>query len=63
MVTFDVAGLVAKARTDNARILVSDTFSHKTHVALDHRNGDVPVAIEGENKGTAGRAGVGCPPA
>ena len=51
-VAFDVAGLADRARMDNARILLSDFWSHKTHVTRDNRTGDVVVAIEGETKGT-----------
>jgi phosphonate transport system permease protein len=51
-IAFDVAGLVNRARFDNAVILMSDFWSHKTHVTRDNRTGDVVVAIEGENKGT-----------
>jgi phosphonate transport system permease protein len=49
---FDLPGLAARARLDNAVILLSDFWSHKTHVSRDNRSGDVVVAIEGENKGT-----------
>jgi len=49
---FDVAGLAARARLDNAAILLSDFWSHKTHVTRDNRTGEVVVAIEGEGKGT-----------
>lgn len=49
---FDIPGIVANARTDNAAILLSDFWSHKTHVTRDNRTGNVTVAIEGENKGT-----------
>lgn len=49
---FDVPGLAARARMDNAIILLSDFWSHKTHVTRDNRSGDVVVAIEGEAKGT-----------
>ncbi|WP_207382619.1 phosphonate ABC transporter, permease protein PhnE [Tritonibacter multivorans] len=48
---FDVPGLWAKASMDNARTLVSDIYSYKTHVTRDNRSGDVSVAIEGERKG------------
>ncbi|MDA0219580.1 MAG: phosphonate ABC transporter, permease protein PhnE [Proteobacteria bacterium] len=48
---FDVPGLVDRARLDNAQILVADSYSHKTHVTLDTRSGEVEVAIEGEIKG------------
>lgn len=51
-ISFDVAGLAARARMDNAAILLSDFWSHKTHVTRDNRSGDVVVAIEGESKGT-----------
>ncbi len=49
---FDLPGLAARARLDNAAILLSDFWSHKTHVSRDNRSGEVVVAIEGENKGT-----------
>jgi len=49
---FDVPGLAARARLDNAAILLSDFWSHKTHVTRDNRSGQVVVAIEGEAKGT-----------
>ncbi|GAB5460006.1 phosphonate ABC transporter, permease protein PhnE [Hoeflea alexandrii] len=49
---FDIAGIASRARLDNAAILVSDFWSHKTHVTRDNRVNEVTVAIEGENKGT-----------
>jgi len=49
---FDVPGLAARARLDNAAILLSDFWSHKTHVTRDNRSGEIEVAIEGEGKGT-----------
>ncbi len=49
---FDIAGLAQRARMDNARILLSDFWSHKTHVSRDNRSGDVRVSIEGETRGT-----------
>jgi len=49
---FDVPGLAARARLDNAAILLSDFWSHKTHVTRDNRTGEIEVAIEGEGKGT-----------
>jgi len=49
---FDIPGLVDRARMDNARILVADSYSYKTHVTHDNRNGGLSYAIEGENKGT-----------
>ena len=49
---FDIPGLVDRARMDNAAILVADSYSYKTHVTHDNRNGGLTFAIEGENKGT-----------
>jgi phosphonate transport system permease protein len=49
---FDLAGLAARARLDNAAILLGDFWSHKTHVTRDNRSDRVTVAIEGEAKGT-----------
>lgn len=51
-ISFDIAGLVQRARMDNAAILLGDFWSHKTHVTRDNRSGDVVVAIEGEGKVT-----------
>lgn len=51
-ISFDIAGLLTRARFDNAAILLSDFWSHKTHVTRDNRTGKVTVAIEGEVKGT-----------
>ena len=51
-ISFDVAGIAQRARFDNAAILLSDFWSHKTHVTRDNRSGSVTVAIEGEAKGT-----------
>jgi phosphonate transport system permease protein len=51
-ISFDVAGLVQRARMDNAAILLGDFWSYKTHVTRDNRSGGVVVAIEGEGKGT-----------
>ncbi|MCR9112892.1 MAG: phosphonate ABC transporter, permease protein PhnE [Rhodobacteraceae bacterium] len=48
---FDVPGLMQRASAENARALVADTYSYKTHVTRDNRSGDVSVAIEGEKKG------------
>lgn len=48
---FDVPGLMERARLDNAKILVADSYSHKTHVTLDARSNQLRVAIEGEAKG------------
>jgi phosphonate transport system permease protein len=49
---FDIPGLADRARMDNARILVADSYSYKTHVTRDNRTGDLSIAVEGENKGT-----------
>jgi phosphonate transport system permease protein len=51
-VSFDIAGLMQRARFDNAAILLSDFWSHKTHVTRDNRSRELTVAIEGESKGT-----------
>ncbi|MCX7646620.1 MAG: phosphonate ABC transporter, permease protein PhnE [Rhodobacteraceae bacterium] len=51
-ISFDIAGLMARARFDNAAILLSDFWSHKTHVTRDNRSGKLTIAIEGEAKGT-----------
>ncbi|MDV4143460.1 phosphonate ABC transporter, permease protein PhnE [Shimia sp. FJ5] len=50
--SFDVPGLIKRFEIDNARALVADSYSYKTHVARDNRTGGVEVAIEGERKGT-----------
>ncbi|HKL55881.1 MAG TPA: phosphonate ABC transporter, permease protein PhnE [Roseovarius sp.] len=49
---FDIPGLAERARMDNARILVADSYSYKTHVTRDNRMGGITIAVEGENKGT-----------
>ncbi len=51
-ISFDIGALVKRASFENASILLSDFWSHKTHVTRDNRSGAVTVAIEGENKGT-----------
>ena len=48
---FGVPEMIRTADTRNAQILVSDSYSYKTHVARDNRTGEVEVAIEGERKG------------
>lgn len=50
-VIFDMPGLWERASLDNAKTLVSDSYSYKTHVTRDNRSGEVSVAIEGERKG------------
>ncbi|SIO08060.1 phosphonate ABC transporter, permease protein PhnE [Vannielia litorea] len=48
---FDMPGLVERARPENAQILLRDTWSYKTHVTRDNRNGELSYAVEGERKG------------
>jgi len=49
---FDIAGLAQRARMDNAAILMSDFWIHKTHVTRDNRTGAVTVSIDGEARAT-----------
>ncbi len=49
---FDIPGLSERASLDNARTLVADSYSHKTHVTYDARMDSLEIAIEGERKGT-----------
>jgi phosphonate transport system permease protein len=51
-ISFDVLGLAGRAKMDNAKILLSDFVSYKTHVTRNNRDGALSVAIEGEAKGT-----------
>ena len=51
-ISFDLAGLAQRARFDNAAILLSDFWTHKTHVSRDNRTGAIEIAIEGESKGS-----------
>lgn len=48
---FEVGKVFSGIDPDDARILVSDSYSYKTHVTQDNRNGEVEIAIEGERKG------------
>jgi phosphonate transport system permease protein len=48
---FDVAGLGDRINVSNMKTLVADSYSYKTHVARDNRNGEMEIAIEGERKG------------
>lgn len=50
-VSFDIAGLGDRINPQNAKTLVSDVYSYKTHVTQDNRTGAVEIAIEGERKG------------
>jgi phosphonate transport system permease protein len=49
---FDIPGLSERASVDNARTLLADSYSHKTHVLYDARSDSIEIAIEGERKGT-----------
>jgi phosphonate transport system permease protein len=49
---FDIPGLAQRARMDNAAILMSDFWIHKTHVTRDNRTGEVTVSIDGETRAT-----------
>ncbi|MCA3447477.1 MAG: phosphonate ABC transporter, permease protein PhnE [Rhodobacter sp.] len=49
---FDIPGLAQRARMDNAAILMSDFWIHKTHVTRDNRTGAVTVSIDGEARAT-----------
>ncbi|WP_271951513.1 phosphonate ABC transporter, permease protein PhnE [Ruegeria faecimaris] len=49
---FDVPGIAGRANWENGKTLVADSYSYKTHVTRDNRNGDVSVAVEGDRKGT-----------
>ena len=49
-VSFDVAGLMQRARMDNARILLADAVSHKIHVTRDNRRGTLAVSVEGSRR-------------
>ena len=48
---FDIPGLGDRINVGNARTLVADAYSYKTHVTQDNRDGAFSVAIEGERKG------------
>lgn len=50
-VDFDVVGLAERAKAENARALVNDLYSYKTHVTMDNRSQSLNIAIEGERKG------------
>ncbi|NOR31663.1 MAG: phosphonate ABC transporter, permease protein PhnE [Sulfitobacter sp.] len=50
-VSFDVAGLSERINLNNARTLVSDSYSYKTHVTQNNRDGTIAVSVEGERKG------------
>ena len=48
---FNIPQVISDIDGDDARILVADSYSYKTHVARDNRTGEIEVAIEGERKG------------
>lgn len=48
---FNIPQVISNIDGDDARILVADSYSYKTHVSRDNRDGSVEVAIEGERKG------------
>lgn len=50
-VSFDMAGLKDRINLNNAHTLVSDTYSYKTHVEHNIKNGTLNIAVEGERKG------------
>ena len=52
LTSFDIVGVIASAKSDNAVTLVADSYSYKTHVTRDNRSSQFVVAIEGEKKGT-----------
>lgn len=45
---FDLPGVAARARLDNARILLSDFWSYKVHVTRDNRSGQVTATLDGD---------------
>lgn len=49
---FDIPGLSERASLENARTLVSDSYSYKTEITYDDRSGSLSIAIEGERNGT-----------
>ncbi|MGH1416179.1 MAG: phosphonate ABC transporter, permease protein PhnE [Pelagimonas sp.] len=51
-VSFDIVGLSERASLKNARTLVADSYSYKTHITRNLRTGDITAAIEGERKGS-----------
>jgi phosphonate transport system permease protein len=45
---FDLPGLAARVRWDNAQVLLRDFWSYKDHVTRDNRTGQVVTTIEGD---------------
>ena len=51
-IVFDVVGLSQRANWTNARTLVADSYSYKTHITKSNRGAEgITAAIEGEKKG------------
>ncbi len=46
-ISFDVLGVGARARMDNAKTLLSDFVSYKIHVTRDNRTGKIVTALDG----------------
>jgi phosphonate transport system permease protein len=51
IITFDVINVAKSASATNARTLIGDSYSYKTHVRRDNRSSDISIKIEGEKKG------------
>ena len=49
-IAFDVAGVLARARMDNAGILLSDFWSYKIHVTRDNRSDEVITTFDGDGR-------------
>ena len=50
IITFDVINVAKSASATNARTLIGDSYSYKTHVRRDNRSSDISIKIEGEKK-------------
>ena len=50
-ISFDLMGIAQRAKMDNARVLLGDFVSYKTHVSRDNRSDTIKISVEGENKG------------
>ena len=51
-IVFDVLSLSQRANWTNARTLVADSYSYKTHITKSNRGAEgITAAIEGEKKG------------
>ena len=47
---FDMNGLVKRAKFENAKTLVADSWSHKEHMTISRRNKNITFTVEGERK-------------